>query len=164
MGCALHFSSSPVPVPARTLHCLFFGHAGECSLNCCASLHWRMEIRGDIHLQPKQPTLHNLPTYLPFSVPTHAQWRMCACGPSSAPAAFLDGRGRQGRYLASPSWNDKKARSPSHLLARLLAPLMHHSHYLNYVEEYLKNSQNSGKPGRNYKTTTELMVHLPHQS
>ena len=95
-------------------HCTasFFGHAGECSLNCCASLHWRMEIRGDIHLQPKQPTLHNLPTYLPFSVPTHAQWRMCACGPSSAPAAFLDGRGRQGRYLASPSWNDKKARSP----------------------------------------------------
>ena len=102
---------------------------------------------------------------------------VCACEPVEPRgpllrAAFLDGRGR--RYLASPSRNDKKARPPSHLLARSLAPpLMHHSHYLNYVEEYLKtlrirgNSQNSRKPSEfegNYETATDLMVHLPHRS
>ena len=100
---------------------------------------------------------------------------MCACVRGARPlrpAAFLDGRGRhgrRGRYLASPSRNDKKARPPSHLLARSPAPPpMHHSHYLNYVEEYLKKTSEFEETGgggeSNDETATDLMVHLPHRS
>ena len=88
------------------------------------------------------------------------------------PAAFLDGRGRhgrRGRYLASPSRNDKKARPPSHLLAR--SPARASSYAPLSLPELrrgiFKNPQNSRKPSEfegNYETATDLMVHLPHRS
>ena len=77
-------------------HCTasFFGHAGECSLNCCASLLRRMEIRGDIHLRPKQPTLHNLPPSLPpprCPCPSHPcpMAHVCVRGAPRGPSAPL---------------------------------------------------------------------------
>ena len=89
---------------------------------------------------------------------------LSACGPSSAPAAFLDGRGRQGRYLASPSRNDKKARPLISSLARAsYAPLS----LPELRRGIFKNPQNSRKPSEfegNYETATDLMVHLPHRS
>ena len=87
----------------------------------------------------------------------------CVRAAPPPPAAFLDGRGRgrPGRYLPSPSRNDKKARPLISSLARAsYAPLS----LPELRRGIFENAQNSEKPEDNCKTATDLMVHLPHSS
>ena len=135
MGRALHFSfflpTRPAADRSRSKGPLPLFWACECSTPLAAVV-LRREISGDIHLRPKQPTLHNLPELCPPAVAARPAQPIL---PPPCPMAHVWlhlGPRRRRRCAISHHHleNDKKARA----LLPLSLPLMHHSHYLNYVE------------------------------
>ena len=164
MGRALHFSSTLLPCPLLAQvqeSSLFWAYERvQPELRCLFSGRRRMEISEDIHLRPKQPTLHNLPC------PSHPcpMAHVCACEAAAAPplAAFLDGRSAISQHhLGMIRKLAPHSLSPSHFLTRsrllLYAPLSLPE--LRWeIRENLKKQNNSKSQNDNYETAIATSI------
>ena len=156
MGRALHFSSSLLPCPllAQVQESpLFWAYERvQPELRCLFFSGQRMEISEDIHLRPKQPTLHNLPC------PSHPcpMAHVCACEAAAPPlAAFLDGRSAISQHhLGMIRKLAPLPLSPSHFLTRsrlLLYASLSLPELRWEIREKLKKQNNSDKKNDNYE-------------